>query len=101
MARDIRAVPWETVIKVLVSSLFVRQQGCPSIKFANRADLVLLKELVEAGKITPVIDGTYPLSESVGVIDHVGEGHARDGRHHRVRGRPLHRCGGHNDRRDN
>ena len=43
----------------------------------NRDDLVALKELVEAGKVTPVIDGTYPLSETPEAIGHVGDGHAR------------------------
>ena len=40
-------------------------------------DLVVLKELIEAGKITPVIDRTYPLSETPQAIAHVGEGHAQ------------------------
>ena len=40
-------------------------------------DLVTLKELIEAGKIAPVIDRTYPLSETPQAISHVGEGHAR------------------------
>jgi len=66
-----------TVIKALVSSLFVRQQGRPSVKFQNHADLVALKELVEDGKVMPVIDGTYPLSGAPEAIGHVGEGHAR------------------------
>ena len=57
--------------------MFVRQQGKPSVKFQNRADLVALKELVEAGKVTPVIDGTYPLRETPKAIGHVGDGHAR------------------------
>ncbi len=65
------------VISAFVWSLFVRQQGRPSIKFANRADLVVLKDLVEAGKVTPVIDRTYPLSEAREAMGHVAEGHAR------------------------
>ena len=40
-------------------------------------DLVVLKELIEAGKITPVMDRTYPLSETPQAIGHVGEGHAQ------------------------
>jgi len=40
-------------------------------------DLVVLKELIEAGKVTPVMDRTYPLSETPQAISHVGEGHAR------------------------
>jgi NADPH:quinone reductase-like Zn-dependent oxidoreductase len=64
-------------IKEWVSSLFVRQQGRPSIKFQNPKDLVVLRELVEAGKVTPVIDGAYPLSGTAQAMGHVGEGHAR------------------------
>ena len=35
-----------------------------------------LIELIEAGKVTPVIDGTYPLSETATAIGRVGRGHA-------------------------
>ena len=66
-----------SVIKVAATSLFVRQQARPSIKFPNRADLVVLKGLIEAGKVTPIIDGTYPLSGTPEAIGHVGAGHAR------------------------
>ena len=65
------------VIRATVASMFVRQQGKPSVKVQNRADLVALKELVEAGKITPVIDGTYPLRETPKAIGQVATGHAR------------------------
>jgi NADPH:quinone reductase-like Zn-dependent oxidoreductase len=40
-------------------------------------DLVALKELVEAGKVTPVMDRAYPLSDTRQAIDHVAGGHAR------------------------
>ena len=66
-----------SVIKTAAVSMFVRQQGRPSVKFPNRADLIVLKGLIEGGKITPVIDGTYPLHETPEAIGHVGEGHAR------------------------
>jgi NADPH:quinone reductase-like Zn-dependent oxidoreductase len=66
-----------TVIKTAVVARFVRQQAGPSIKFPNREDLVALKELIEAGKVAPVIDGTYPLSRAPEAIGHVGGGHAR------------------------
>jgi len=36
-----------------------------------------LKDLVEAGKVMPVIDRTYPLSETAAAMDYVGTGHAR------------------------
>ena len=65
------------VIRLTIVSMLVRQQGKPSVKFQNRADLQILKELVEAGKVTPVIDGTYPLRETPRAIGHVAAGHVR------------------------
>lgn len=40
-------------------------------------DLVVLKELLEAGKVTPVIDRKYQLSEASEALRYLGEGHAR------------------------
>jgi len=57
--------------------MLVRQQGAPSVKTQNRPDLVALAELAEAGKVTPVIDRTYPLRETPEAIGHVAAGHAR------------------------
>ena len=66
-----------TVLKSATVSMFDRRQLGPAIKFANRADLLVLKDLIEAGKITPVIDATYALSDTGKALAHVGEGHAR------------------------
>ena len=60
-----------------VVSLFVRQQGRPFVSMPNKEDLATLAELARAGKITPVIDRTYPLSETAVAMTHVGEGHAQ------------------------
>ena len=65
------------VIRATVASMFARQQAKPTVKTQNRDDLVALKQLVEAGKVTPVIDGTYLLSETPAAIRHVAAGHAR------------------------
>jgi NADPH:quinone reductase-like Zn-dependent oxidoreductase len=65
------------VLRASLASMFVRQQGRPSVKTQNRADLVALKELVEAGKVMPVIGGTYPLAQTAEAIGHVATGHAR------------------------
>jgi NADPH:quinone reductase-like Zn-dependent oxidoreductase len=43
----------------------------------NHGDLVALKDLVEAGKVTPVMDRTYPLSRTAEAVDHIGDGHAQ------------------------
>ncbi|HEY4914677.1 MAG TPA: NAD(P)-dependent alcohol dehydrogenase [Candidatus Dormibacteraeota bacterium] len=66
-----------TVLKTAAVSMVERKQLGPNIKFQNRADLIVLKGLIEGGKITPVIDGTYPLSRTPEAISHVAGGHAR------------------------
>jgi NADPH:quinone reductase-like Zn-dependent oxidoreductase len=43
----------------------------------NQKDLVFMKELLEAGKVKPVIDRRYPLSEVSEALRYYGEGHAR------------------------
>ncbi len=43
----------------------------------NKKDLVFIKELLEAGKVVPVIDRRYPLSEVAEAIRYLEEGHAR------------------------
>jgi NADPH:quinone reductase-like Zn-dependent oxidoreductase len=65
------------VIRASISSMLVREQGRPSVKVQNQADLDALRELLEAGKLRPVIDGTYPLAETARAIGHVATGHAR------------------------
>jgi NADPH:quinone reductase-like Zn-dependent oxidoreductase len=65
------------VIKAFVLSLFVRQQGRPYLSTPNNEDLDVLKELIEAGKVTPVIDRTYPLSETPEAFRYLDEGHAQ------------------------
>jgi len=47
------------------------------LSFARQQDLQVLKELIEAGKVTPVVDRTYPLSEAPEAIKYMREGHAR------------------------
>ena len=64
-------------IRAMFASMVVRQQATPTVKTQNRDDLVALKDLVEAGKVTPVIDRTYPLIEAPAAIGHVAAGHAR------------------------
>jgi len=43
---------------------------------SNQKDLAVLKELLEAGKIVPVIDRCYSLSETAEALRYLGEGHA-------------------------
>jgi NADPH:quinone reductase-like Zn-dependent oxidoreductase len=64
-------------IRALVLSRFVSQKLGTFISSENHEDMLVLKELIEAGKITPVIDRRYPLSEVPKAIRYLEEGHAR------------------------
>jgi len=75
--RTLRAVAVSPFVGQRLRSFFSKPRG---------ADLVVLKELIEAGKVTPVIDRTFPLSETPEAIRYVGEIHPRENCHHRVRG---------------
>jgi len=60
-----------------VLSRFVRQKIVVYITKHRKEDLVALKQLIEAGKVTPVIDRSYPLREVPEAIRYLGEGHPR------------------------
>jgi NADPH:quinone reductase-like Zn-dependent oxidoreductase len=64
-------------IKVLLLSPFVRQRMRVFVVKHNREDLAVLKNLVEAGKVAPVIDRRYTLSDVPDALRRQGEGHAR------------------------
>ena len=60
-----------------VRSLFTEQRLLGLISTERRQDLLTLKDLIEAGKLTPVIDRIYPLSEAPEAIRYLQDGHAR------------------------
>jgi NADPH:quinone reductase-like Zn-dependent oxidoreductase len=64
-------------IRALMLSRFVGQKLGTFVSSENHGDMLVLKELIEAGKVTPVIDRTYPLSEAPQAIRYVEQGHAR------------------------
>jgi NADPH:quinone reductase-like Zn-dependent oxidoreductase len=65
------------VFKAFLLSPFMRQQGNMYLAASNNRDLVVLKELIEAGKVTPVVDRTYPLSDTPEAFRYLEEEHAR------------------------
>lgn len=65
------------LLKPLVLSPVVRQSLRRYVSMANHDDLVVLKELVESGKLRPVIDRTYPLRETPAALAYIEGGHAR------------------------
>jgi NADPH:quinone reductase-like Zn-dependent oxidoreductase len=64
------------VIKAFLLPLFVRQVERPFVARPNQDDLITLKELVEAGRVTPVIDRTYQLRETAEAFRYLDQGHA-------------------------
>jgi NADPH:quinone reductase-like Zn-dependent oxidoreductase len=69
--------PFGRVIKTLVMSPFMSQQMGMMMADANHNDLTLLADMMQSGKVKPVIDRTYKLSEVPAAIAYLEEGHAR------------------------
>ena len=56
----------DRIIKALISSRFVSQRLVTWVTKNSHEDLVFLADLIEAGKLTPVVDRRYALSETRG-----------------------------------
>jgi NADPH:quinone reductase-like Zn-dependent oxidoreductase len=65
------------LLKPLMLSLFVSQKLSFFIAKPNKEDLTIIGELISSGKVTPVIDRRYRLSEVPDAIRYLEEGHAR------------------------
>ena len=70
-----------TLFQILFLGPWIRRTTGKKIRILavqpNRKDLVSITELCEAGKVVPVIDRRYPLSEVPEALRYLGEGHAR------------------------
>jgi NADPH:quinone reductase-like Zn-dependent oxidoreductase len=64
-------------VRAMILSRFVGQKLGTFVCKANGADLLVLKDLIDAGKITPVVDRSFPLSEVPEAIRYVERGQAR------------------------
>ena len=64
------------LVKAPLLSLFVPQQIRVCHERLEQDDLLVLKELIESGKLMPVVGRTYPLSRAREAISYFGEGHA-------------------------
>lgn len=69
--------PLGRMAAALALSPFVRKQGRPFYSPVRKRDLADLRELIEEGKVTPVIDSTHSLDETAQAMARVGSGHAR------------------------
>ncbi len=64
-------------IRALLLSPFVRQRLRTFVAKESADDLLVLKDLIESGKVTPVVDKTFALREAAEAIRYLDEGHAR------------------------
>jgi NADPH:quinone reductase-like Zn-dependent oxidoreductase len=64
-------------LNAYVRSRFVSEKFITYIATLNKADLTILGDLMRSGKLTPVIDKTYKLSETPDALRYLETGHAR------------------------
>jgi NADPH:quinone reductase-like Zn-dependent oxidoreductase len=64
-------------VKALLLSPFISQKMGMLMAELNKKDLTILADLMQSGKVTPVIDRTYPLSQIAEAIRYLEQGHAR------------------------
>lgn len=64
------------IIAAALAGIFVRQQGAPLEAHTNTESLLALNELIEADKVTPVVDRTYQLGETAEAFAYLDKGHA-------------------------
>lgn len=69
--------PLSRTLKALALSPFVSQKLVAPIAHERKEDLEHLTALIEGGELTPVVDRTYPLSETAEAIRYLEQGHAR------------------------
>jgi NADPH:quinone reductase-like Zn-dependent oxidoreductase len=69
--------PMLHLVGALVRRRFVDLKVVPYLTKRSKDDLLLLKQLIESGQVTPVIDRSYPLSEVPEAIRYLEAGHAR------------------------
>ena len=68
---------FNVLLGLLISMTGSKKIGVLMWKPNKQEDLVFIKELIEAGKVLPVIDRRYPLSEVPEAFRYLEEGHAR------------------------
>jgi NADPH:quinone reductase-like Zn-dependent oxidoreductase len=69
--------PMARPVKALLLSPFISQTMSMMMAELNKKDLTMLGDLMQSGKVTPVIDRTYPLSQIAEALRYLEQGHAR------------------------
>ncbi|SEF35528.1 NADPH:quinone reductase [Amycolatopsis pretoriensis] len=66
----------QRVLRAALLNPFVRHRLCGLVARERGADLDDLRDLIEAGKLTPALDRTFPLADAAAAIDHLHAGRA-------------------------
>jgi NADPH:quinone reductase-like Zn-dependent oxidoreductase len=66
-----------SIVRAVAVNGFVRQRLRPLPTKQSREELLTLTGLIEDGKLTPVVDRTYPLADTAEGLRHIERGHAR------------------------
>jgi NADPH:quinone reductase-like Zn-dependent oxidoreductase len=66
---------FERQVRALLLSRFVSQRLVPLAAVDRRVDLLFLKDVIEAGKLTPVIGQTFALGDAAHALTDAEEGH--------------------------
>jgi NADPH:quinone reductase-like Zn-dependent oxidoreductase len=69
--------PLDHIVGVRLASLPAGRRVAFFISKASSQDLAVLRELLEAGAVTPVVERCYPLAEAADALRHLGQGHAQ------------------------
>jgi NADPH:quinone reductase-like Zn-dependent oxidoreductase len=69
--------PLAHVLRILIASKFSSQKAVFFVAKFIRADLETIKEMIEAGKVTPIVERSYPMRDAAEAMRHLGTGHAK------------------------
>ncbi|MBK9779243.1 MAG: NAD(P)-dependent alcohol dehydrogenase [Anaerolineales bacterium] len=69
--------PLARIFNLKLASIGASQKISFFIAQFNRPDLDILREMIESGKVKPIVEKVYPLANVVEAMTHLGTGHAR------------------------
>ncbi|MEK7409970.1 MAG: zinc-binding dehydrogenase, partial [Actinomycetota bacterium] len=69
--------PLSHIVKVRLAAIRSSRNVMFFIAKLNRADMMVMREFLESGKVVPVVDKRYEMSEIAAAFRYLGEGHAQ------------------------
>ncbi len=69
--------PLAGVLRIFIGARLSGKKIAFFIAKITRQDLEAMKDLIESGKVTPIVEQSYPLSQAADAMRHLGTGHAK------------------------